>query len=74
MSRRFAVHVDRNLCVGNAMCRAVAPDAFTPDEQGQSVAADPFPEPLETALEAAAGCPVGAIRVEDLDTGEEIDF
>ncbi len=74
MTQRFTAHVDPHLCVGNAMCRAIAPNAFVADEQGQSVATNPPGESLETALEAAASCPVGAITVTDADTGDEIDF
>jgi ferredoxin len=74
MTQRIVVNVDRGLCVGNGMCRAIAPKGFAEDEDGQSVPADPNAEPLETILEAAASCPVGAITVTDADTGEEIDF
>ncbi len=28
MTQRFTAHVDPHLCVGNAMCRAIAPNAF----------------------------------------------
>jgi ferredoxin len=74
MSRRVDVHVDHDLCVGNAMCRAIAPNAFVADAVGQSVAAHPAAEPLETILEAAASCPVEAISVEDAETHERLDF
>ncbi len=74
MARRVNVRVDHNLCVGNAMCRALAPNAFVADENGQSIAADPTAEPLEAILEAAVSCPVGAISVEDADTHEELEF
>jgi ferredoxin len=74
MARRIVVRVDHDLCVGNAMCRAVAANVFVSDENGQSVVADPGAEPLERILEAAAGCPVGAISVEDAEKHESLEF
>jgi ferredoxin len=72
MTRRFGVRVDPDRCVGNAMCRAALPDVFVEDANGQSVVVG-APPTLAAALEAAADCPVGAILVEDADTGEPID-
>lgn len=74
MTRQIAVSVDQALCVGNGMCRAIAPEAFVEEEDGQSTPGDPNAEPLDSVLEAAASCPVGAITVTDADTGEELDF
>lgn len=74
MARRITVRVDHDLCVGNGMCRAIAPRGFAEDENGHSIAADPNAESLATILEAAASCPVSAITVKDADTGEEVDF
>jgi ferredoxin len=73
MTRRLALRVDPDLCVGNAMCRAALPDVFVeaPNRQSLVVSAPPTPA---AALEAAADCPVGAILVEDADTREPIDF
>jgi ferredoxin len=69
---RFTVRVDHDVCVGNAMCRALLPDVFVEDEHGQSVAVG-VPATLDEALEAAADCPVGAIVVADADTGAPIE-
>lgn len=75
MPRRIAVTVDQSLCVGNGMCRAIAPKGFVEGpEDGRSNAGDPNAESIETILEAAATCPVEAITVTDADTGEELDF
>lgn len=74
MTQRIAVSVDHDLCVGNGMCRAIAPKGFVEEEDGQSSAGDPNAESVETILEAAASCPVGAITITDADTGEELDF
>jgi ferredoxin len=60
MNRRVVVRVDHDVCVGNAMCRAVAGNVFVSDPNG--------------ILEAAADCPVGAISVEDAETHEQLEF
>jgi len=73
MSRRIIVHVDHDVCVGSAMCRAVAAKVFVADASGQSVVADATAEPLEKILEGAADCPVGAISVEDAETHEQLE-
>lgn len=72
MTRRLDVRVDPDLCVGNAMCRALAERTFVADESGQSVVADPGAEPLEAILQAAEDCPMSAISVTDADTGEQL--
>ncbi len=74
MSPRITVEVDLNVCVANGMCRAIAPKAFIENDDGQSIPGDPNAEDLETVLEAAGSCPVGAIVVKDADTGEELDY
>lgn len=66
------VRVDPDVCVGNSMCRATAPNVFVADDNEQSVVADPAADSLEKILEAAANCPVGAIFVEDPDTHEPL--
>ena len=58
--------VDLNLCAGGGVCEATCPEVFElPGDQAR-VKLDPVPEELqESALEAEAGCPVGAISHED---------
>jgi ferredoxin len=68
------VHVDHIVCVGNAMCRAVAPTVFVADADNRSSVADSESASRETILEAASLCPVGAIVVEDAATGEPVDY
>lgn len=66
------IEVDRGLCVGNAMCVATAPGVFAHDESRQSTVVDAGGEPAALVLEAAANCPVSAIRVLDGDTGRSL--
>jgi ferredoxin len=60
--------VDLSRCQGYANCVGVAPELFDLDpETGQAVVlqADPSPDQQDPARQAAAGCPVQAILVED---------
>jgi ferredoxin len=72
VARKLKVWVDHQVCVGNAMCEAVAPNVFRLDENRQSEVADPAAASEETILEAAENCPVSAIVVEDAETGERL--
>lgn len=72
MARKVKVWVDRQVCVGNAMCESIAPNVFQLDENRQSKVADPDGDSVEKILEAAENCPVSAIVVEDAETGERL--
>ncbi len=72
MARKLKVWVDRQACVGNAMCESIAPKVFRLNEDRQSEVADPEGDSLEKILEAAENCPVSAIFVEDAETGERL--
>ena len=64
--------VDHALCVGNAMCVATAPGVFAHNENRQSTVVDAEGGPEARILEAAANCPVSAIRVLDAETGRTL--
>lgn len=66
------IEVDRGLCVGNAMCVATAPGVFAHNENRQSTVVDAGGDPAALVLEAAANCPVSAIRVRDAETGRPL--
>jgi ferredoxin len=72
LARNLRVRVDRQACVGNAMCEAIAPKVFRLDENRQSEVIDPAGDSAEKILEAAENCPVSAIFVEDAETGEQL--
>ncbi|MDT0200468.1 ferredoxin [Nocardioides sp. AE5] len=69
------VVVDRTLCISNGLCVAIAPRVFDLDDQGSLVVmveeGVELPEQLaeeKRALhEAAASCPVGAIKIQEGD-------
>ncbi|MFC1633061.1 ferredoxin [Patescibacteria group bacterium] len=84
MAYRFKI--DRDLCIGADTCEIIAPKSFELDEENKAVftksddekvsngdwiSGDDLPEDDETLLEAAKGCPVGAIIVED-EKGNQI--
>ena len=72
MARKLRVWVNHELCVGNAMCEAIAPKVFRLNDNRQSEAVDPAGDTVEKILEAAENCPVSAIFVEDAETGEQL--
>jgi ferredoxin len=59
----LTVSVNEDLCVGNAMCRAIAPHTFIASPNGKSTVADPVTDDRELLIEAADTCPVAAIQV-----------
>ena len=72
MARKLKVWVDHQVCVGNAMCETFAPHTFRLDDNRQSEVVDAAGDTVEKILEAAENCPVSAIFVEDMETGEQL--
>ncbi|MFH8987088.1 ferredoxin [Streptomyces sp. NPDC017940] len=72
MGDRWRVEVDRSVCIGSGMCVSIAPDGFTLDSARQSHPARPESGAAEDVLEAAEGCPVEAITITLLDSGEAV--
>ena len=67
---RIEVEVDRALCIGSGDCVDTAPDVFQLDEDDKAVVIDPDGASTDEVVDAAANCPVSAIRV----TGESGDL
>ena len=62
----WTVEVDHNVCIGAAPCTAMAPNTFALDDNGKAVILSTVDaDDQETILNAARGCPVGAIRIKD---------
>ena len=59
------VEVDEHLCVGCGLCSAVCPDVFRSDATGRSEVIPGSDGTLPCVKEAAEGCPVEAITVEE---------
>ncbi len=55
--------VDKNICIGCGACQAICPNVFEIEEDGLAAAINEVTdENKEEALDAMAGCPVGAIE------------
>lgn len=72
MVKRLDVSVDHDICVGNGSCLRMAPRVFRHNDQRQSEVIDPAAGSERSILDAAANCPVGAIRVTMADSGEQL--
>jgi ferredoxin len=62
-------------CIGSGSCAGLAPDRFELDEvtgRARPVRQDVAPDD-ETVLDALASCPMEAISVVDLETGEPVE-
>ena len=70
----WRVSVDKKLCIGSAMCVAIAPDRFVLDEQQRSGPAEAEIDPDELVRDAAASCPSEAISLVDDGTGRPVDL
>jgi ferredoxin len=68
----WTVEVDPNICIGSAPCTAMAPNSFVLNDAGKAdILATADNDDQETILNAARGCPVGAIIIKD-ETGKKI--
>lgn len=58
--------VDKDTCIGCGICPDVCPEIFRMDDDGKAIASEAeIPEELvDSAMDAEAQCPVGAISVE----------
>jgi ferredoxin len=70
--KKLRVWVDHDLCVGNGTCLVRAPSVFAHNASRQSEVIDPAGASESIIRQAAASCPVGAIRVELAETGESL--
>ena len=70
--RTYTMTIDRSACIGAATCVALAPKAWALDNEAKAIILDTAGEESDQALlDAAKGCPVGAIKIVD-DTGKQI--
>ncbi|MEU9985424.1 ferredoxin [Streptomyces sp. NPDC048045] len=72
MGDRWHVEVDRSVCIGSAQCVHHAPDGFRLDTARQSHPAEADTDASEQVLEAAEGCPVEAIMITLVGSGEPV--
>jgi len=70
--RNLKMRVDRDLCIGAATCVAIAPQTFVLDSEAKAIVlATADNDPDSVIIDAAKGCPVAAIIIED-ETGKKI--
>ncbi len=70
--RRLRITVDQNKCVGSTTCVNTARATFALDGSGKSSVVNSQGDSEAVVIEAAEGCPVSAITVEDAETGEQL--
>jgi ferredoxin len=57
--------VDKDLCIGCALCTEICPEVFKMDDEVAVAYTNPVPSPNEsTAKQAAEECPVSCISIE----------
>ena len=70
--RGLKITVDRDMCIGAATCIAIAPQTYTLDSDAKAIILESADqESDETHIDAARGCPVAAIIIED-ENGNKI--
>lgn len=72
MGDRWHVEVDRSLCIGSGSCVHHAPGGFRLDTARRSHSTAPDTDADEHVLEAAESCPVEAITLTLLGSGEAV--
>ncbi|MFE9253718.1 ferredoxin [Streptomyces sp. NPDC006879] len=70
MGDRWRIQVDRGVCIGSGMCANHAPGGFRLDSARQSHPRQEEAEAEAGVLEAAEGCPVEAITITLVRSGE----
>lgn len=57
--------IDRKLCINSGMCTSIAPEVFDLDDKGVlTLVRAPGSEDWDAVRDAAACCPVEALRIE----------
>jgi ferredoxin len=64
--------IDRETCLGEALCVSAAPGVFDLDDEEKAIVIDPAGDDEETIWDAARACPVEAIILQDEITGEQL--
>ncbi|MFE6551500.1 ferredoxin [Streptomyces sp. NPDC057746] len=72
MGDRWHIEVDRSVCIGSAQCVHRAAEAFRLDGARHSHPVDPDADAGEQILDAAENCPVEAIVITLVDSGEPV--
>ncbi len=66
--RTLTMRIDQDLCIGAATCIAIAPKAWSLNDEAKAIILDTSDQETdETLIEAAKACPVMAIFITDAD-------
>jgi ferredoxin len=71
-SEGLVIEIDRELCYGFGDCVSTAPDVFELDDDEKAVVVNPNGASREDLAEAASNCPVMAITIRDVASGEQV--
>jgi ferredoxin len=71
---RWKTSVDKNACIGSAICVSLAPGRFVLDERQRSGPVEPETDADEAVRDAAASCPAEAISLVDAETGQPVNL
>ncbi len=67
------ITVDKDGCIGASACVAMAAHTYAIDNDGKAVILDTATEDSEDAIiDSARACPVQAIKIKRVSTGEDI--
>jgi ferredoxin len=66
----YRIEIDRSLCSGFASCVTEAPEVFALDDKSVATVLVAATDD-EAVLDAAASCPMGAIAVFEIATGDQ---
>jgi ferredoxin len=70
--RTLTMKIDQDLCIGAATCIAIAPKAWSLNDEAKAIILDTADsETDETLIEAAKACPVMAIFITD-ENGQQL--
>ncbi len=70
--RTLTMRIDQDLCIGAATCIAIAPKAWSLNDEAKAIILDTADsETDETLIEAAKACPVMAIFITD-ENGQQL--
>lgn len=69
---KYKVKVLRSVCIGAATCVAVSPNVFVMDGENKAVFKDGATDNEANVLMAAQACPVKAVVITNVDTGEQV--